>query len=248
MLIFFSDIEPDHPGFLHFITNFFYKAFDREGKYNWEKAEAVFYVLLLIPIIIIICVVGTRRLNKIPSGFQNFLEGIVKLFDNFCKGVIGDKGRHFVPLIGTFFIYILIMNLFGLIPGMKSPTSNPNITISLAIVAIISTQIAGFYFHGFGYLKHFCGDPIWLAPMMLPIHIVGEFVAKPLSLSMRLFGNIMGEKTAISIFISLGVLTTMYIPFQLPMTALAVFTSFVQALIFSLLLSIYISSALGEHE
>jgi F-type H+-transporting ATPase subunit a len=110
-------------------------------------------------------------------------------------------------------------------------------------------QYCGFRAHGIKYLKHFLGEPLWLAPLMLPIHVIGE-LARPLSLTIRLFGNIFGEDMVIIILILITkeVIGTFLLPAQFPMMLFGVFTSFVQALVFSMLVAIYISVATEQHE
>ncbi len=190
---------------------------------------------------------ATRDLKKFPTGLQAFLEIIIEGMQNFFGKIIGPKGFSFLPLIGSLFLYILLMNLIGLIPLFHSPTANPNTTIALAGVVFFATHYAGIRGNGFmGYIKHFMGEPKWLSPLFFPIHIVGE-LARPLSLSMRLFGNIMGEDTAIAIFVGLGV-SALYIPLQFPLLLLAILFSTIQATIFTILSSVYIAGALGHNE
>lgn len=220
-------------------------AFLKIGDIGPEFVEPILYVIFVLPLVLVACVLSTRNLKTVPSGVQNFFESIVALLDRFAKNLIGPRGYYFVPIIGTFFIYIYSMNLFGHIPGMKSPTANINITVSLAAVAFLTTHFAGVRFMKAGYLKHFLGEPLWLAPLMFPIHVVGELV-RPVSLSVRLFGNIMGEETVVAIFMGMGIATGLFIPFHVPVAALGLFTGFVQALIFSLLTSIYIAGAVHE--
>jgi F-type H+-transporting ATPase subunit a len=188
---------------------------------------------------------ATRNPKKIPTGLQGFLEIVVEALDKFFREMLGSATSAFLPFLGSLFIYILLMNLMGLIPLLHSSTSNLNTTLGLAIVVFIATHYAGFSRNGFvGYLKHFMGEPLWLAPLMFPLHIVGE-LSRPVSLAMRLFGNIMGEDTAIAIFVGLAV--SFYLPIQFPMLLLALLTSFIQAGIFSMLACVYIAGVVQEH-
>jgi F-type H+-transporting ATPase subunit a len=177
------------------------------------------------------------------------MEFIVSSLDGFVHNIVGKESKTLTPIIGSFFIFILCMNLFGLIPGFLSPTANINTTIALALIAFVVVQYYAISRLGpLGYLKHFLGEPIWLAPLMLPIHIIGE-LAKPLSLAIRLFGNIFGEDMVIAIlaFIVLSTLGNVLIPMQSGMMLFGIFTGFVQALVFSMLVSIYIAVAIGDH-
>lgn len=194
----------------------------------------------------------TRRLEKVPGGAQSFTETIVEGLSNFFYGVLGEHAHRYVPLLGSFFLYILLMNYWAMIPGMGAATSKLSTTVGLAVIVFFVTHYEGVRAHGLGgYLKHFVGDPWWLAPIMFPIHVVGE-LARPLSLSLRLFGNIMGEDTLIAVIISLGAFLLTFIPLplplQFPLYFLALLAGLIQALVFSLLSSIYIGGAIGAFD
>lgn len=212
--------------------------------------EAVPMTWLVIALLSLTSILGTRNLRRVPSGLQNVLEFAVSSLDGFVKNVMGpEHGSKYTPVIGTFFIFILAMNMIGIVPGLMSPTTNINTTVSLALIAFVLVQYYAISAVGLKkYLLHFAGEPIWLAPLMLPIHIIGE-LARPLSLSIRLFGNIFGEDMVIAILILIvtQVLGKFLIPAQFPMLLLAIFTSFVQAMVFSVLVSIYIAIGISEH-
>ncbi len=222
-----------------------------DGATNVEPLLYVWFIVL--PGLVFLTWYGTRQLDRVPGGLQNVLEGIVQLLDSFVKGIVGEKhGGRYVTFIGSAFLFIVCCNLVGLIPGFQAPTSKVNQTLALALCTFFMTHAVGFRYAGPAYLKHFLGEPLWLAPIALPAHVAGE-IARPVSLTLRLFGNIFGEETAIAVFVWLGFALAPYIPFQLPLMALGVFTSFVQALIFSLLSCVYIAGALPhehhhEHE
>ena len=206
-------------------------------------------------IVLILCatvIVASRKLQvRNPGRFQAFLEFVVVSLEGFVKNIAGEgEMRVLTPIIGTTFIYILSMNLFGLIPGFKSPTSDPNTTVAMALMAFVLVQYMAVSRLGLKkYALHFVGDPWWLGGLMVPLHIIGE-LARPLSLSIRLFGNIFGEETVIAVFVLIvtSVLGNLLIPLQFPMMLFAIFGGFVQALVFSMLVSIYIAVAVGGHE
>jgi F-type H+-transporting ATPase subunit a len=199
---------------------------------------------LAAPLVLLLCWMGTRNMKRVPTGLQNLFESIVKLLDDFASGMLGAKhGPYFATAIGAMFIYIHVSNVWGMIPGMGASTSVASTTLALAIFAFFLTHWAGFRFAGVGYLKHFAGDVWWLAPLMFVIHICGE-LARPLSLCMRLMGNIGGEEKATAIFISLGLATGLFIPVQVPLLALGLLTTFLQALVFCLLTCAYVAGAL----
>jgi F-type H+-transporting ATPase subunit a len=155
--------------------------------------------------------------------------------------ITGPEGRAFFPYIATVFLYILICNLLGLIPGFLSPTANLNTTLSLAICTFILTHIIGIKFHGIRYIKHFLG-PIWiLAPLMFVIELIGH-LARVMSLSVRLFGNIFGKEKVLGILFALWGL---YLA-PLPILFLGILVSFIQAIVFMLLSIVYFAGAMEE--
>lgn len=183
---------------------------------------------------------ATRRMSLIPGRVQNVMETILGGFDNLLTETMGPAGRKFFPLIATLGLYILTSNLLGLIPGFESPTANLNTTVSVALVVFVTTHIVGIRLHGAKYVKHFLGPIWWLTPLMVIIEIVSH-LARPLSLSVRLFGNIMGEDKVLAVVILL-------VPFlvPLPVFVLMIFTSFIQTVVFMLLAMMYIAGAMEE--
>jgi F-type H+-transporting ATPase subunit a len=220
-----------------------------------EASPLTMFIMASIVIVVIssLAYISTRRLEKIPStGLQGFMEQVVASLNHYVVNILGPKGEKYTPFIGTLFIYILCMNLLGLIPLFKSPTSNLTITLSLAIVVFVFYNYAGIRETGFkSWFKHLLGEPIWLAPLMFPIHLIGE-LARPLSLSIRLYGNVFGEETILAVLAGMSIIIIPYvaaIPFQFPMMLFAIFTSFIQALVFTTLTTIYISMAVSSaHE
>jgi F-type H+-transporting ATPase subunit a len=184
-----------------------------------------------------------------PRGLQVKLELVYGWLAYLCRQVIGPTGERYVSLVGSLFIFIFCMNVLAVVPGGMSPTANLNITVALALTVFVAVQVYGFRAHGLGYLKHFADGPWWLWWLMIPVHILGE-MARPVSLSFRLFGNIFGEDTAIAIFVFLAAMLMRVIPIplplQIPMLAFAVFGAVIQALVFSMLTAVYIGGAVGH--
>lgn len=205
----------------------------------------------IILLLMILALVGTRRLSAVPRGWQNFWEWVFEVFRGFAVGVIGPGGEKYLPLLATLFIYIFFLNMFGLIPGFVSPTTTLNMTVALAIIVFFAVQYFGIRANGLAYFKHFIGEPAWLFPINIPVHIIGE-LAKPLSLSVRLFGNIFGEEQTVAAFIDLSdqILKATHIPLplQLPMVAFAIFGGFIQAFVFTTLTAAYIGMATQHDE
>jgi F-type H+-transporting ATPase subunit a len=174
---------------------------------SWQHHWVDLYVVnswLIILLLVLAAWLATRRLRMKPGGLQNLWEMYVEWVRSFCRKEIGPGGEKHAPLLGTIFIYILLLNLFGLVPGFITPTMTLNMTVPLALGVFLWVQWAGVSALGFGgYLMHFVGEPVWLAPINIPVHIVGE-IAKPLSLAIRLFGNMFGEETALVQVAALG--------------------------------------------
>ena len=192
----------------------------------------------------------SRRLEIVPDNIQSVAELLVGGIKGLVEETMGHHGSKYFPLIATFGIYILISNLLGLIPGFLPPTSNLNTTAGLAIIVFFATHIIGIKEHGIKYLKHFIGPieglPIILMIIMAPLMIFVESIShlvRPVSLSLRLFGNIMGHELVVGVLL-------MLMPLAYPLlalsTALGVLVVFIQAFIFSLLSMMYIGGALEE--
>ena len=193
---------------------------------------------------------GRRQLQAasdpvVPDGTltaRNSLEILVEWFVGFIEGILGRQGRRYVPVYATFFLFILFANLIGLIPGFAPPTANFNVTFALGVTSFLVYNYYGFQAHGVGYLKHFVGPIWWLAFLMLPLELIDNFV-RPVSLALRLFGNMTGDHLVLEIFTDLtkiGVPVVFY--------ALGAFVSLIQAFVFTILSIIYVSLALGGHE
>ena len=224
--------------------------------HTWENVIFSFGIALFL---IVVARTASRNPKMIPSGLQNVVELVVESLEKFIVGVIGPEGRRFVPFLGTLFLYILFMNWAGLVPGLKASTAAVNQTIALALTVFVYVQFVAFRELGIkGYLDHMAGQPRnalqWVfVPLMLPIHLIGE-LAKPLSLSLRLFGNVTGEDILILIFVGLGVTIMSFshlpigIPLQLPFMFLAILTGTIQALVFMLLSTIYFAMMLPHEE
>ncbi|MBN1585820.1 MAG: F0F1 ATP synthase subunit A [Candidatus Omnitrophica bacterium] len=224
--------------------------------HRWEN---VFFALVAIMVLTLVFRHVSRNIHQVPGRLQSFVELIVSTIEGFVVSVLGSSGRKFTPLIGTFFIYIITMNLFGVVPLLKSPTASINLTAGLALCVFVIVQGLALKSFGFlGYLYHLMGEPrdlvTWiLSPLMFVIHIVGE-IAKPLSLAIRLFGNITGEDALMAVFAGLGIslMALVHFPVGFPLHVLVYPLIFIfstlQALVFSLLSTVYISMVLPHGE
>lgn len=203
----------------------------------------------IISLFVMICAgVATLQLVRVrgrgdgalvPEGqwtFRNFFEIAAENLYKLTESVLGEHDApHYFPVIGSLFVFIFVSNIFGLIPGFLPPTSNLNTTMALGAFVFIYYNFVGLKVNGLGYLKHFFGPVLWLGPLMLVIEIASH-IFRPLSLALRLRGNIEGDHIVLGVFSGL-------VPYVLPMVfyGLGIFVAFVQAFVFCLMTMVYIS-------
>lgn len=203
---------------------------------------------IAIGIILVILGLGSRQAQRVPSAWQNLCEYVLEFVQGIAKSSIhGEEYRTWVPYIGTLFLFILVSNWMGnLFPWklihlpsgeLASPTNDINTTAGLALLTSLTYFYAGIRKKGLGYFRKYI-EP---APFMLPLNIL-EDLAKPLSLSFRLFGNILAEELVIGVFV---LLVPVFLP--LPFMVLFLFTGAIQALIFATLTASYVGEALEGH-
>jgi F-type H+-transporting ATPase subunit a len=206
----------------------------------------------VIGLLLIAAIAATRNVQRIPRGIQNLMEYALEYIRNLAKDQIGEKEyRPWVPFIGTLFLFIFLSNWSGaLLPWklihlpsgeLAAPTNDINTTVALALLTSLAYFYAGFRKRGLGYLAKYI-EP---TPILLPINILEDFT-KPLSLSFRLFGNILADELVVGVLVLL-------VPFivPIPVMLLGLFTSAIQALVFATLAAVYIGEAIeghGEHE
>jgi F-type H+-transporting ATPase subunit a len=226
----------EHPIF--FVT----KLFEAIGLGHFAHAyPQVTYTWLIMLLLIVFSLLAVKSVKMVPAGGQNFFELVISGIENFQVDTMGEHGRPFFPILATLGIFIFLSNVIGLLPGFYSPTASINTTLACALIVFVMTHIIGIKTHGFKYIKQFLGPIWWLAPLMFPIEIISH-LSRVLSLTLRLFGNIMGEDLVLIILLFLA--GKFLAP--LPMMFLALFTSFIQAFVFVLLSMIYFSAALEE--
>jgi F-type H+-transporting ATPase subunit a len=174
--------------------------------------------------------------------FGNFFEILAESLYGFVEGAMGEKGAaRFYPLIGALFIFILFSNMFALIPGFSAPTDTLKTNVGIALLVFFVTHVYGVKEHGAAYFKHFFGPIPVLAPLMFPIEIVSHLV-RPVSLSLRLMGNMLADHKVVMSFFAL---VPLLVP--LPFLLLGLLVCLIQALVFCTLAMVYISMAM-EHE
>ncbi len=174
--------------------------------------------------------------------FRNVLELMVETISGLVEDTMGPRGKEFMLIIGTLGLFILFNNLSGLVPGFLPATDNVNTTFACSLTVFVLTHYYGIREHGLKYVKHFMGPIWWLAPIMIPIEVIGH-LSRPLSLGLRLFGNIMGDHLVTGIFF-------MLIPLVIPLVGmfLGAFVALVQTFVFVLLSMAYFSGAVAHEE
>jgi F-type H+-transporting ATPase subunit a len=214
------------------------------GETFLEKLSAPYltYTWLIMALLFVVPKLTLGKLELVPGTGQNFWEIFIGgLMDFFTEQMGKERARMIFPVLSTFFIYILLANMIGLIPGFMSPTSSLNITFAMTIIIWVFHHILGFRYHGLHYYKHFMGPILLIAPFMFVLELIANF-ARLISLSMRLFGNIMAKEVLLSVLFMLA--GAYFAP--LPILFLGVLVSFIQAAVFVLLSVIYCVGAM-EH-
>nr|WP_199306496.1 F0F1 ATP synthase subunit A [Pseudanabaena sp. FACHB-2040] len=202
----------------------------------------------VIGLLVIVSLLATRNIQRIPSGIQNLMEYALEFIRDLAKDQIGEKEyRPWVPFVGTLFLFIFVSNWSGaLIPWklihipsgeLAAPTNDINTTVALALLTSLAYFYAGFSNRGLGYFAKYI-EP---TPILLPINVLEDFT-KPLSLSFRLFGNILADELVVAVLV---LLVPLFVP--LPVMILGLFTSAIQALIFATLAAAYIGEAIEGH-
>jgi F-type H+-transporting ATPase subunit a len=221
---------------------FFVKLFELIGLDHFAHAYPhVIYSWVVMTLLIVMGAIGAKSVSLVPTKMQNFFEVIISGMEEFMIDITGEEGRSYFFIIATVFLYILGCNLIGLVPGFFPPTANLNTTLSCAIVVVFATHVIGIKHHGAKYIKHFMGPMLAMAPLIFVIEIIGH-AARLLSLSFRLFGNMVGHEIVLGILFMLAGL--FFAP--LPIMALGIFVSFIQAFVFFLLAIIYFTGSI-EH-
>ncbi|MGD0843986.1 MAG: F0F1 ATP synthase subunit A [Geobacteraceae bacterium] len=212
-----------------------------EALENAHKAvDTITYTWLVMVFLIILSLLTTKGLKRMPGRLQNFMELLFGTIENMVTETLGKNGKAFFPLIATLFLFILISNLFGLLPGFLPPTASINTTLALAVIVVVLTHVVGISKHGFGYIKHFLGPVWWLAWMIFIIEVISH-ISRVLSLSLRLFGNIGGHELVIMVVF---MLVPLFVP--LVMTVLGLLVAVIQSVVFMYLSMIYIQGAAQE--
>lgn len=190
--------------------------------------------------------------SLVPTRMQSIAELSYEFVANMVRENVGQAGMRYFPFVFTLFMFILVLNLIGLIPYTFTVTSHIIVTFALAAMVFVFVTAIGFARHGFGYLRLFVpeGVPFWLMPLIVPIELI-SYLIRPVSLSVRLFANMMAGHTMLKVFagfvVSLGVFGFAPLLFTIAFTGLEVVVAFLQAFIFAVLTCIYLNDAVNMH-
>lgn len=208
----------------------------------------VFHALLALLILILISWRIRRSLNRASDPLtpdtvfsaRNLFEIVVQAISNQLRSIIGPTGDKYITLVGGLFIFIFFCNILGVIPGFAPATDNPNTNLAMGVTVFLVYNYYGFREHGVAYLKQFAGPILWLAPLMFVIELLSHLF-RPLTLSIRLFGNMFGDHMVLGIFSQL-------VPLVVPIIfmILGMVISIIQAFVFALLTTVYISLAVSH--
>jgi F-type H+-transporting ATPase subunit a len=204
---------------------------------NWITVELLVVALLMIVALLI----GSSLSTEKPGGLQHFIETTYDFIKTLAKDTGMEHPERYMAYFATIFIFIASMNLIGIVPAFESPTMFAWVPAGLAIWTFFYFNVAGFQTNGIGYLKHFLGPIWWVAPLLFPIEIISNFI-RPMSLTVRLYGNMYAGEQVTLVFLNL---TKLVIP--VIFMALHVFVSLMQAYVFTLLTMIYVTGATATH-
>ena len=223
---------------------------------QWER---VIFAAIVIGLIGFISISVSRNLRLVPGRAQALFELVISGLDDIVQGVMGARGRTYTPFVGSLFLYIFSSNLLGLFPLQNSTMGFLTTVAPIAACVFLYVQWIGITQNGpLGYLHHLCGSPRdifgWMvAPLMFPLHVLGELI-KPLSLSFRLYGNIMAGHLLLAVFMGMGIqmLKPLHVPagvpLHFPFLFLELLVGVIQAFVFTLLSTIYIAMMLPHQE
>jgi F-type H+-transporting ATPase subunit a len=206
---------------------------------NWITME----ILVVVIILVLFALLRSRLSADKPGGFQLTFEALYNFISGQAQDAVEHGASKYVSFIGTLFIFVLFMNLIGVIPGFQSPTMTPAVPAGLAVAVFFYYHAMGVREQGAGrYLVHFAGPMPWLAPLMIPIEFISH-LARPLSLTIRLYANMFAGEMVTITFLSLT-----YLVLPAVFMGLHVFVAFLQAFIFMLLTVIYVSGAVAHED
>jgi len=215
--------------------------------------NASLFMFLSALSICLLLFLGTKEKKLIPNKLQLISEMIYNFIAKMISDTAGSKAKPYFPFIFSLFMFVLLCNMVGMLPYSFTVTSHIIVTLILALFIFVAVTILGFAKHGFGYLKLFVpsGVPVVLLPLIVVIEII-SYLSRPISLSVRLFANMMAGHTMMKVFggfvISLGIVGGwLPLSFSVALTGLEILVAFLQAYVFAILTCIYLNDALNLH-
>ncbi len=208
--------------------------------FGLEDGKHIFYTWIAMAILFVFAFMVRKSIQMVPGTLQNIAETIVGGLEDFVVSNTGEDGRKVYPIMVILFVFILVQNLLGLVPGCDAPTANVNTNAAMAVSVFLYYNFIGVMRWGPSYIKHFMGPVLPLAPLMLILEFISH-LARPLSLTLRLFGNIRGEEIVLILFFMLAPIVG-----TIPVYFLFLIAKVLQAFIFFMLTMIYLKGSL-EH-
>jgi len=222
--------------------------------YDISFTNSSLFMVIAVVVVSAFLIFAISGRSLVPGRLQSIAESVYEFVANIVRENLGHEGMRYFPWVFTIFIFILALNMIGLIPGTFTVTSHIIVTFALAAMVWITATLIGFARHGVGYLKLFvpAGVPIWLMPLIVPIEVV-SYLIRPISLSVRLFANMMAGHTMLKVFASFAVSLPIFaklfpVLFTAAFTGLEFLVAFLQAFIFTVLTCIYLNDAVHMHD
>jgi F-type H+-transporting ATPase subunit a len=222
------------------------------GGVDLSFTNSSFFMVLGVALVTAFLVLGMRRGAMVPGRWQCAAEVSYEFIAGLIKDTVGPEGRRFFPFIFTIFMFVLICNLMGMVPYSFTVTSHIIVTFALAAVVFIGVTILGFVKHGMHFFSFFVppGSPIFMWPLLIPIEVI-SYLSRPISLSVRLFANMLAGHTLLKViagFVAvLGVFGVLPLALVVALTGLEILIAFLQAYVFAILTCLYINDALHLH-
>ncbi len=222
------------------------------GDLDASFTNSALFMVFTVVLVTIFLVLGMRRNALVPGRWQSMAELSYIFIANMVRDTAGPEGRRFFPFIFTLFMFVLVGNMLGMVPYGFAYTSHIIVTFSIALIIFIGVTVVGFAKHGIRFFGFFLppGTPLLMAPLAVPIEII-SYLSRPVSLSVRLFANMLAGHTLIKVFagfiVSMGVFGFVPFAFVFALTGLELLIAFLQAYVFTVLTCLYLHDALHMH-
>ncbi len=210
------------------------------------------FMVIAVGVVACFTLLSVRSGKLVPSRFQSVAELSYEFVANMIRDNVGSDGQKYFPFVFTLFMFVLACNMLGMLPYSFTVTSHIIITFALALIVFLGVTVIGFAKHGVGFLKFFVpsGIPVILVPLLVVIEVI-SYLTRPISLSVRLFANMMAGHTMLKVFASfvvgMGVFGIAPLAFMVAFTGLEILVAFLQAYVFAILTCIYLNDALHMH-